>query len=87
MFETASLCAALALLKLTPCVHQTGVKRCVLQFWLLDASQYFTVNLCALGLPRKRLQVSLLLEVLVKNIQLPTVDMILFRNKENLIST
>lgn len=27
------------------------------------------------------------LEVLVKNIQLPAVDMILFRNKENLIST
>lgn len=27
------------------------------------------------------------LEVLVKNIQLSTVDMILFRNKENLIST
>lgn len=85
-WNSVSLCSSSSRV-LTHHVHKTGVKRCVLHLWLLVASQYFTVNLCALESSWKGLQVILLPGITCQKHSFSTMDMILFRNKDNLIST
>lgn len=87
IFETASLYVALALMYSVIIYTRLGLRGVCCTFgYRMPASSLQLIHV-PLNHPGRGYRWDCFLEVLVKNIHFPTMDMILFRNKENLIST